>query len=72
MSQTSRMDSIIDSLLTQIETVMVSPKVSYNINDQEVSWTEYTDMLFRSLEKAYELRAKLAGPVSVSTVMRAW
>lgn len=72
MSQSSRMDAIIDSLLTQVETVLVSPKPTYNINDQEVQWNDYFDLLMRSLEKAYELRAKLAGPVSVSTVMRAF
>jgi len=70
-TQSDTVDTIITTLLSRITDVMTAPKPSYNINDQEVDWNEYVDMLFRSLDKAYELRAKLAGPVMKSSIMRA-
>ena len=70
-TQTERMDTIINTLLDKIDSVLVSPKASYRVNDQEFQWNEYIDMLFNSLDKANELRLKLAGPVMKSTIMRA-
>jgi hypothetical protein len=65
------MDTIVTTLLDKIDAALVSPKPTYQVNDQEFQWNEYIDMLFNSLDKANELRLKLAGPVMKSTVMRA-
>lgn len=70
-AQATRVDGIIDDILTRIEEALTAPKVSYKVNDQEFQWNEYTEMLFRSLDKARELRSKLEGPVSKMTIMRA-
>ena len=70
-TQSDRVDTIITTLLDRIDAALVSPKVTYRVNDQEFQWNEYIDMLFNSLDKANELRLKLAGPVMKSTVMRA-
>ena len=71
-TQSAALDTIINTLITNINTALASPKPSYKVNDQEFNWTEYVDMQFRSLEKANELRSKLAGPVSLISVMRAF
>lgn len=71
-TQSASLDTIINTLITNINTALASPKPSYRVNDQEFQWTEYVDMQFRSLEKANELRAKLAGPITKISVMRAF
>lgn len=71
-TQAETMDTIITTIQSRLSDALTNPKPSYDINDQRVEWNEYVDMLMRSLEKAYELRAKLAGPVSVVSVMRAF
>jgi hypothetical protein len=70
-TQTERMDTIIETLLDRVDDALLNPKPTYRVNDQEFQWTEYIDMLFNSLDKAYELRAKLAGPIMKSSIMRA-
>jgi len=71
-TQSAALDTIINTLITNINTALATPKPTYRINDQEVEWNEYIDLQFRSVEKAMELRSKLAGPVSLVSVMRAF
>lgn len=70
-TQAESVDTIITTILSRISDALTSPKVTYRVNDQEFEWNEYTDLLFRSLDKARELRSKLEGPVSKMTIMRA-
>lgn len=70
-TQAENMDTIITTIQSRLSDALTNPKVTYDVNDQRFEWNEYVDMLYRSLEKSYELRSKLAGPVMKSSIMRA-
>ena len=70
-TQAESVDTIITTILSRLSDALTAPKPTYRVNDQEFEWNEYVDMLFRSLDKARELRSKLEGPVSKMTIMRA-
>lgn len=50
---------ILDRATDNLAAIMASPKPSYNIDGQQVSWTEYHDMLTRQIQWANdELRSE--------------
>lgn len=53
--------------ITRLKECLAQPKPSYDIEGQEVSWTEYQDMLRKQIKELSELIALEQGPYEEHT-----
>jgi len=53
----TNLGTIRDQIAARLVEITANPKPSYNVNGQQVSWTEYQKMLFDQLGKVNELIA---------------
>lgn len=57
-------------VLQLIQTVQRNPRPSYNIDGQEVKWTEYLNALYDKLNRLNDLISIEEGPIEEETI--AW
>lgn len=62
------LDTAIASAKAAIAAALASPKPSYSIDGQSVSWQQYVDGLHANLERLYKLRQMDDGPFEVRAV----
>jgi len=56
------------NLLTKLAAVSSSPKASYSIDGQSVSWNDYYMMLWRQLEMVNQQMTSVGGAFEVETI----
>lgn len=61
------LNQTLTNLITQLEAITLNPKVSYSVDGQSVSWTEYNRLLLDMIAAVRQQIQIEGGPVWVST-----
>lgn len=63
----SQLETVQQNILTQLAEITANPKVSYSVDGQSVSWSEYNRLLWDMLNSVNQQIQVAGGPLFITT-----